>query len=175
MKTPFFKTTKYSIRKIATILILALFSMSCEGSDDSSNPTPTPSPNTNFIKATIDGANYEVTGNQITTLQDAVAFNFRSDITGGGTGLDFSIFGTATIGTYTFNQAALTTVGRLNYRLNSDIFSSAICSTSSGTLTITSKSGKTIEGTFSFTAKRLAQCSVPEKVITNGTFRVTFL
>jgi hypothetical protein len=176
MKITFDYTHKkiIKIKKIVTILMLAVFTISCGGGNDSSPPTPTPSSNTNFIKATIDGANYEVTGNQITALQDSVAFSFISYITGGGTGFDISVLGTTAVGTYNFNTAALTTVGRLNYRINTDIFSTAFCPTSSGTLTITSKNGNTIEGTFSFIAKKSRGCSDASKVITNGTFRITY-
>lgn len=161
------------------ILFLGLSSIlnqfSCSKSTDTSATTISPTTNTNFIKAKIDGVDYMSTGANIMGDQNSLAFNFRSDISGGGTGFDFSINGIAAVGTYSPSYSNATTVGRLNYRLNSEIYSSAICSTSGGTLTITSKTDKTIEGTFSFTAKKVLGCSDAPKSITDGSFKVTFL
>lgn len=163
MKT--FKTT-------FAILIIALLSFSCNKDDD--NSTPTPSGNDNFIRCKIEGVNYEALGNAILVDQNTVAFNFRSDISGGGTGLDFSINGEPTVGTYNFNGANVTTVGRLNYKMEGTTYSSGICTTTSGTLTIVTKNGKTIEGTFSIAAKRAIGCLDAPKLITDGTFKITF-
>lgn len=164
-----------TLKKIASIVLITLFSISCSHSDDSSTtPTPTPTVNDNFIRCKIDGVDYAATGTAVTGAQNSLAFDFRSDISGGGIGMDFSLNGQAAVGTYTPNYANATTIGRLNYR-SPDIYSSGICSTSSGTLTITAKNGKTIEGTFSFTGKKVLGCSSAAKTITNGTFKVTFL
>jgi hypothetical protein len=153
---------------ILSILITAL-TLSC------SSDSATPAASDNSIKAKIDGVAYTATGTQISGDQNTVGFNFGSYLSSGGTGFDFSINGTATVGTYTFNTTNLTSVGRLNYRLSSEIYSSAICANSGGTLTITSKNGKTIEGTFSFTGKKVLGCAEAAKVITDGTFKITFL
>lgn len=164
-----------TLKKIASIVLITLVSISCSHSDDSSTtPTPTPTVNDNFIRCKIDGVDYAATGTAVTGAQNSLAFDFRSDISGGGIGMDFSLNGQAAVGTYTPNYANATTIGRLNYR-SPDIYSSGICSTSSGTLTITAKNGKTIEGTFSFTGKKVLGCSSAAKTITNGTFKVTFL
>jgi hypothetical protein len=159
-----------NLKNIFAILIITLLTISCNKSDD---PVAPPASNGDFINATIDGVAYSASGTQIDSDQNTVAFNIRTDITGGGTGLDFSINGQATVGTYTFNTSNVTTVGRLNYRLNSDIYSSGICPTSSGTLTITAKNGSTIEGTFSFTGKKILGCAEAQKTITNGSFKIT--
>lgn len=161
-----------SILNSFAILFVSLLTISCNNDDDP--PTPTTATNDNFIKAKIDGVDYMVSGSAITGDQNSLAFNFRSDISGGGTGMDFSINGQAVVGTYALNYSNASTAGRLNYRLNGDIYSSGICSTSGGTLTITAKNQKTIEGTFSFTGKKALGCSDAPKVISNGTFKVTF-
>ncbi len=154
-------------------LFSALLILSCNNDDDNAT-TPTPTTSTNFIKCKIDGVAYEAPVSNILANQNEVAWNFRSDISGGanGIGLDFSINGQAAVGTYTFNTTNVMTVGRLNYR-SPDIYSSGICTGSNGTLTITTKNGNTFEGTFSFTGKKLLGCSNPSKSITDGTFRVS--
>lgn len=166
-----------TIQTTIAILFITLFSISCSSSDDNPAPAPTApaATNNNFIRCKIDGLAYEAPVNNILADQNTVAWNFRSDISDGvsGIGLDFSINGQAAVGTYTFNTTNVTTVGRLNYK-SPDIYSSGICTGSNGTLTITTKNGNTIEGTFSFTGKTFLGCSNPAKSITAGTFRVTF-
>ena len=148
---------------------------SCNKNDDGSS-TPEPSTNDNFIRAKVDGVAYEATGSNITREQNEPAFNMSTTYFGGGTGLDFSIRGEATIGTYNFSNSVVTTVGRLNYRdgATTDVYSTAYCPTSSGVFTITSKTGKTIEGTFSFTGRVLSACSGTTVEVTEGTFKITF-
>jgi heat shock protein HslJ len=161
-----------TIKNTFAIFMITLLTISCSKSDDTAMPTPS---NDNFIKAKIDGVDCMVTGNAATGAQNSIAFDFRSDISGGGTGMDFSILGQANVGTYNFTYSNVSTVGRLNYRLNNDIYSSGICNTSSGTLTITAKNGKTIEGTFSFTGKKILGCAQAQKTITNGSFKITLI
>lgn len=163
-----------TLKNTLAILVLSLFSIACSNSDDNPTPTPTPIANDNYIRCKIDGVNYSVTGTAITGAQNSLAFDFRSDISGGGIGMDFSIKGQATVGIYSPNYANATTIGRLNYR-SPDIYSSGICNTSSGTLTITAKNGNTIEGTFSFTGKKVLGCDEAAKTISEGTFKVTLL
>ena len=169
---------KTKFKNTFAILIMTLLSMSCSNSDDNPTPNPTPSPtaSTNFLRCKIDGIAYEASITNILADQNTVAWNFRTDIAGGvsGIGLDFSVNGQAAVGTYNFNTTNVTTIGRLNYR-SPDIYSSGICTGSNGTLTITAKNGKTIEGTFSFTGKKIAACTNAAKTITDGTFKVTFL
>jgi Family of unknown function (DUF6252) len=162
-----------TLKKTFTILFISLVTISCSNDDDNST-TPTPTPSTSFIRCKIDGVAYEAPVANILADQNEVAWNFRSDISGGvsGIGLDFSINGQAAVGTYTFNTTNVTTIGRLNYR-SPDIYSSGICTGSNGTLTITSKNGNTIEGTFSFTGKTFLGCSNSAKSITEGTFKVS--
>jgi Family of unknown function (DUF6252) len=162
-----------TILKAIAILFITSLAISCNNDDDNST---TPATSTSFIKCKIDGVAYEAPIADILADQNEVAWNFRSDISGSssGIGLDFSITGQAAVGTYTFNTTNVMTVGRLNYR-SPDIYSSGICTGSNGTLTITSKNGNTIEGTFNFSGKKIALCGEPAKVITEGTFRITLL
>lgn len=164
-----------TLKNTFAILLIALLSISCSNDDD--NPADTTTPvvvNDNYIRCNIDGIAYAVSGAAVTGAQNSLAFDFRSDISSSGIGMDFSILGQAAVGTYSPNYSNASAVGRLNYR-SPDIYSSGICSTSSGTLTITAKNGKTIEGTFSFTGKKIAGCTSAAKTITNGTFKITFI
>jgi hypothetical protein len=162
-----------TLKNTIAILLISLLAICCNNDGDSTtNPTPTSS--NNFIRCKIDGVAYEAPVTNILADQNELAWNFRSDISGNasGIGLDFSITGQATVGTYTFNTTNVATVGRLNYR-SPNIYSSGICAGSYGTLTITSKNGNTIEGTFSFIGKTFLGCDNPAKSITEGTFRVS--
>lgn len=161
-----------TFKQVTLILVMAIFAIACSKSKDEAAP---PAVSTNFIRANIDGIAYEAAVGSIMADQNEIAWNIRSFNTADGiAGMDFSVMGQAGVGTYTFNPSNLTTVGRLQYR-NPDIYSSAICPTSNGTLTITAKNGKTIEGTFSFTGKKLLGCANTAKSITSGSFRITFL
>ena len=166
------KTLK--LKHIFSVLVMAILVVSCSSNNDET-AVPAPTANSNFIKAKIDGVVYEAAVGSIMADQNEIAWNVRSFNTAAGiSGMDFAIMGQARVGTYTFNSSNLTTVGRLQYR-NPDIFSSAICPTSSGTLTISAKNGNTIEGTFNFTGKKLLGCDKAAKTITEGSFKIAFL
>ncbi len=154
--------------KTISILFIVAITISCSGSDSGSS-----SSNSNFIRAKINGVQYEETGSAIHSHDDGMGFDIDSkDAT--DTGMDFYIVGSPEVGTYTFNSTTLITVGKLNYRLNHETFSSGFCSVSNGTLTITSKNGNTIEGTFSFNASSMSEsCANPSiAVVTEGTFKI---
>ncbi len=157
--------------KTIAILCIALFTISCNNDNDAIT-TQAPVVNNNFIRAQVDGVNYEAVGSQITTLSDATAFNFRSD-EATGIGMHFSIMGLPNVATYTLNSTNGSTVGQLRYKTPA-LYTTARCAASGGTLTITAKNGNTIEGTFSFTGRTLtADCSQVPKTVTEGTFRIT--
>lgn len=155
------------------LISIAIIS-SCNNDDEAPAPPVQLQTNSNFIRCKIDGVAYDAPVAQILADQNSFALNIRTDISGGvsGVGLDFSIIGQAAVGTYTVNPSNLTTVGRLQYR-SPDIYSSGLCASSSGILIITSKNGNTIEGTFSFSGKKIALCGEAAKVITEGTFKIT--
>jgi hypothetical protein len=161
---------KTQILKFATILFVAMITISCNKDDDNSSATVA---NDNFIRCKVDGVAYEITGDQIFNYKDASGFNITFDNTVLTTGIDIALAGIPTVQTYTCNSTTLTTVGRMQYH-NPDIFTTAFCATSSGTVTITSVNGKTIEGTFAFSGKRLLMCTQPSKVITEGSFKITY-
>lgn len=162
-----------TLKNTFATMLIALLTISCNNDDDSvATPAPAPATNTNFIRAKVDGVDYQAIGTQITTLTDASAFNFRSDAAT-GIGMDFSIMGTPTVGTYTLNSSNGSTVGQLRYKSPS-LYTTARCAASGGTLTITARNGNTIEGTFSFTGRTLtADCSQIPKTVTEGTFKIT--
>lgn len=160
-----------TIFKTASILLLTILSHSCSKDDDSSNSGI----NDNFIRAKIDGVSYEATGSGLHGSLDANGFDLDSR-NANGTGMDFYIIGDVPVGTYNFSAANVTTQGRLNYRLTGENFSSGFCSSASGTLTITAKNGRTVEGTFSFNGNSMSEpCLNPStKSITEGSFKITF-
>ena len=158
-----------TLKNTFTILFISILTLSCSSDDDSSGTTP----NDNFIRAMIDGVAYEITGDQIFNYKDASGFNIAFKNTVLTTGIDIALIGVPTVQTYTCNNTNLTTVGRLQYH-SPDLYTTAFCGDTSGIVTITSVNGNTIQGTFNFTAKGLAMCSEPAKVITNGTFKITY-
>jgi len=160
-----------TIFKTITVLLIFLLTYSC-GSDDSSSTSP--SANDNFIRANVDGIAYEVTGSALhANIDEGYGLDIDSR-NSSGTGMDFYIIGDGSVGTYNFSTANVTTQGRLNYRLSGENFTTGFCSVSNGTLTITSKTGNTIEGTFSFMGSSMSEsCATPStKTVTNGTFKV---
>ena len=162
-----------TIQTTIAILFITLFSISCSSSEDSPAPKPTPATNNNFIRCNVDGVAYEITDNQIFNYKDSAGFNIAFNNTVLTTGIDMALKGVPTVQTYTCNSTNITTVGRLQYQ-SPDTYTTAFCSTSSGIVTITAVNGNTIEGTFSFSGKRLLMCTAAAKVITNGTFKITY-
>jgi hypothetical protein len=155
------------------ILFIALSIISCNKDDDSNPSTPLPATKDNFIRCKVDGIAYEITGDQIFNYKDASGFNIAYKNTIATTGIDIALFGVPIVQTYTCNSTNLTTVGRLQYD-SPNIYSTAFCATSLGIVTITSVNGNTIQGTFSFSGKRLLMCIQPSKVITEGSFKITY-
>ncbi len=158
------------ISKTISILFILLVTISCNKSNDDTSTA-----NDNFIRAKVDGVPYEALGSGLHGSLDSVGFDLDSR-NSSGTGMDFYIIGEANVGTYSFSTANVTTQGRLNYRLTGENFTTGFCSVSNGTLTITAKNGRTVEGTFSFMGSSMSQsCGSPStKSITEGTFRITF-
>ncbi len=159
------------ILKFKFILILALATLSCSKNENNST-TPSTEINDNFIRCKVDGVAYEITGNQIYNYKDASGFNIGFKNTVLTTGIDMALSGIPIVQTYTCNPSNVSTVGRLQY-LSPDIYTTAFCS-SSGILTITSVNGNTIQGTFNFSGKKILMCTQAAKVITDGTFKITY-
>jgi len=158
-----------TIKTTFVVLFTAVLSISCNKSDDN----PSPPANDNFIRCKVDGVNYEITGNQIYNYKDTSGFNIGFNNAILTSGIDMALSGIPMVQTYTCNPSNITTVGRLQYR-SPDIYSTAFCSDSSGTVIITSVNGNTIQGTFSFSGKRLLLCTQAATVITDGTFKITY-
>jgi len=158
-----------TIKTTFVVLFTAVLSISCNKSDDASTTVA----NDNFIRCKVDGVNYEITGNQIFNYKDASGFNISFNNTVLTTGIDMALSGVPAVQTYTCNPSNITTVGRLQYR-SPDIYSTAFCAGSSGIVTITSVNGNTVQGTFSFSGKRLLMCTQAAKAITDGTFKITY-
>lgn len=161
---------KTKMIKIALIVCITL-GISCSGS---SNDSGAPAINDNFIRAKVNGVQYEATGTGLHGGMDGTGFDLDSR-NSSGTGMDFYVIGPANPGTYTFSTSNVTTQGRLNYRLNHENFTTGFCGVSNGTLTITSNNGTTIQGTFSFTGSSMSvSCASPStKIVTEGSFKVT--
>ncbi len=159
---------------ITVVMIATILISSCSKEDDNEAKNDFTSQNDNFIRAKVDGVNYEVTGAKIYLFKGVNSFVIKFDESFASTGIDINMAGEPTVKTYNLNSNNFVTVGRIVYK-SPDVYSSGFCDTSSGTLKITSKNGNTIEGTFSFTGKRLGYCDQLAKTITDGTFKATFL
>ncbi|WP_310558497.1 hypothetical protein, partial [Flavobacterium sp.] len=102
-----------TLKNTFVILLITLLSISCSNNDN--NPAVTTQPpvviNDNYIRCNIDGVAYAVSGAAITGAQNSIAFDFRSDISGGGIGMDFSLSGQAAVGTYSPNYLNASATG----------------------------------------------------------------
>ena len=162
-----------TIKTTIALLALSIFTISCS-KEENINDTNIPNIiNDNFIRAKVDGVNYEVLGNKIYSYKYANGFIIRFDGAYNNTGIDMDFRGEPTVKTYNISSANFIEIGRIVFK-NPEIYSSGFCDSSAGTLVITSKIGNTIQGTFAFTGKKLFYCNQAAKNITNGTFKVTF-
>ena len=159
--------------KTIAILLITLLINSCHKDEDEVPISPI---NDNYVRAKIDNVSYEAIGEALHGSLDENGFDLDSR-NASGTGMDFYIIGPINVGTYTFSASNGTTQGRLNYRINGENYSSGFCSASNGTLTITAKNGKTIEGTFSFNPSSMSEpCLNPKMItVTEGSFKITVL
>jgi len=158
-----------TIKTTFVVLFTAVLSISCNKSDDASTLVA----NDNFIRCKVDDVNFEITGNQIFKYKDASGFNIGFKNTVVTTGIDMAFYGVPMVQTYTCNPSNIKTVGRLQHR-SPDIYSTAFFAGSSGIVTSTSVNGNTLQGTFSFSGKRLLMCTQAAKVVTDETFKITY-
>ena len=135
------------------LFIVTLFS--CSSDDDAGTTIP----EGYFFKTKIDGTSFSATlpefgasksGNTITLACVQGIHKFQLKINN-STG----------VGTYTIV---------LSYENDVVVYQSGICGTS-GTLTITAISSNEIVGTFTFSAGNTDDCGLPQKNITEGTFK----
>lgn len=166
------------LKNIFAILLVTLFTVSCGGDDDNetSQTTPTPiAPTTGaFMKAKIDGVDYNADAIRVLagfttdkiTVSSVLADNRNFEIV-----LNYiTEAGTYTIPTPADKAYSLKLVyGEGN--VSSSLFSAGACTGTTGTLVITSLTGGKIAGTFSFTAKKAGGCSAAPRAITEGSFR----
>ena len=160
------------MKTIAFLLITFLIN-SCHKQEDEVAITPN---NDNYVRAKIDDVPYEAIGIALHGSLDENGFDLDSR-NASSTGMDFNIIGSINVGTYTFSSSNVSTQGRLNYRINGENYSSGFCGASNGTLTITAKNGKTVEGTFSFNPSSMSEpCLNPKMIsVTEGSFKITVL
>ena len=165
------------LKNIFAILLVTFFFISCGGDDDNETPDTTPITG-NFMKAKIDGVDYNAdairvlagqTSNRI-TIASALADNRNFEIV-----LNYP----TGVGTYSIPVPADKDYTlKLVYgdgNASTSLFSAGACSSTTGTLVITSMTERYVAGTFSFTAKKAGDCSATAKVITEGSFRAGFL
>jgi len=154
-----------NIKTIFAILFIALATISCSNDDDSSEPIT----EGYFFKAKIDGVQFSATipefgasksGNTITIacVQGIHKFQLKiNNLIDNG------------VGTYTIPATTANSIN-LTYENDVVVYMSGNCSTT-GILTITSVTANEISGTFSYFGGNSDDCSLPQKNITEGSFK----
>ncbi|WP_130735105.1 DUF6252 family protein [Flavobacterium sp. J27] len=146
---------------IMLLFIVTLFS--CSSDDDASTTIP----EGYFFKTKIDGNSFSATipefgasktGNTITIACVQGIHKFQ-----------LKINNSIGVGTYTIPTTTANTIV-LSYENDVVVYQSGICGTS-GTLTITAISSNEIAGTFTFSAGNTDDCGLPQKNITQGSFK----
>lgn len=162
-------------------MILAATVSSCSNDDDNGGSSSTPTGG--YIKAKIDGANFEATGPYVIAQYDNGSFQIAGVKTDGTT-LNVNV-GTGVTGLEAGKEYNLSATndpstsnyfGSMYYAIISggtaDTYNSAACDNTDGILKITSVSATQIEGTFSYKGKKVSDdCSGGIKNVTEGSFR----
>ena len=158
--------------KIA-ILFIILLTFSC-GNDDEPNPANPITTFDYFLKAKIDGVQYDAVPGQVLAANNTDRLTISSAIPD-NRNFELIIIRPTGIGTYTYPApAAADYVIRMSYSDASSATSIWIvnsCSAATGTITISALSTTEVSGTFSFTGKRTSFCTDAAKIITEGSFK----
>ena len=167
---------KTQILKIATILFITIFTISCGGSDDAPSPPVTDY----FMRAKIDGVQFEALAPRILAGRTAD----RITITAALPDLrNFEIYiddyPSNPVGSYTIPATSGTTYSAsLRFGDGTSIFSAVSCCGlecaigTRGNLEITSISATEISGTFSFIGTQTSgTCPRLKKIVTEGSFK----
>ena len=157
-----------TLKTTFAILIITLFSISCSKSDDSSTPT-TPAADY-FLKAKIDGVQYQTDAAfRVLASTDIETITITS-VLADNQNFELEIYNFLGIGTYTY---PVDNMSLLYGDASSEtaIWRNDVCPSTTGTVTITAISTTEVSGTFSFTGKRTGNCAEAPKVITEGSFK----
>ena len=149
-------------------MVLVVATAGCGSSSTPTTPTPT---TTNAITAIMDGVAYN--SGSITAEIISGALTMSSLNVADTAQLRF--FTAARVGTETIGRSSTTGIGYAT--VNAGLVTAVWAATptlGSGTLTITTLTATGATGTFAFTASPLSGSATGSKVVTNGTFNVTF-
>ncbi len=164
------KTIKKTI--YVTLLCLSVILASCSSSDDSGDGGDGGTGGEEFLTAKVDGSNFAAAQTPA-VIVGATSGNGLMTFQGGtneGNTIRGSVFNYNGEGTYTTGDN-ITNVNSLSYiTLPNNLWNSTF-DIGSGTITITSDDGTTIEGTFSFEGFNADDSST--KTITEGSFKAT--
>jgi hypothetical protein len=163
---------KAKILKIVTILFITLTSISCNKDDD--NPAPAPTADY-FMKAKIDGVQYQ-TDAPFRVLASSETGRIQiSSLLSDSRNIVLKITDPKGVGTYLFPVPAsadyLVSMEYGDASALTALWRTGACSSTTGTITITTLSATEVSGTFSFAGKRTSFCSDPAKNITEGSFK----
>ena len=162
------------MKKSLLFLTLCLGLMACSKKNDD---TVTPA-NDTYMKATVDGKSLNVTGSGTPTNTKGTASYFQQSnstfyLTGNNGTIILSMAVDKfprTTGSFTFGDVNSGRIG--NYVDNTDAANPINYYSKSGTLVITKFDGKTVEGTFTFTATNTTLKK--DVTVSNGEFKVVY-
>ena len=166
--------SKNSILKTVSILALALLTFSC-GKDDAPAATPLPTGSDYFLKAKVDGAQYQTDAAfRVLTSRSVDRITVGSTLSD-NRNFELKVDGSFGVGTFNYPSPSGAAYDlSLTYgdaSSSSAIWKTGSCTGTTGTLTITALSATEISGTFSFTGKRTGSCADAAKTITEGSFK----
>jgi Family of unknown function (DUF6252) len=157
-----------TLKSILSIFIITLLLLSCSKSDDK----PTPAINDSFLKAKIDGVEYNANANQVIAGKTANRITIISTTVNGN--FSFSIYNPAGASTYlTSDKGPVLYASFIDNNFREPTFYAGLCG-NVGTLTIASISDTELSGTFSFVGKKSGDCLSTGKNITEGAFKIKF-
>lgn len=162
-----------NLKNAFALLLVAVLTFSC-GNDDEPNPANPATTFDYFLKAKVDGVQYDAGPGRVLAGKTTDRLTISSTMPD-NRNFELIINRPTGIGTYTYPApAAADYVIRMSYSDASSatsIWRVNSCSAATGTLTISALSTTEISGTFSFTGKRTSFCSDTAKTITEGLFK----
>jgi Family of unknown function (DUF6252) len=161
-----------TILKTIAILFITSLTISCSSNDNPATPPPT---SNYFLKAKIDGVQYQTDAAFRVLSNSSVDRIQITSVLSDNRSFELQIDRPTGIGTYSVpTPSGVNYVLRMQYSdatSATSVWRTDACSGTTGTLTITALSATEISGTFSFVGKRTGSCSDPAKVITEGSFK----
>ena len=155
------------------LLLVAILTFSC-GNNDEPNPTNPATTFDYFLKAKVDGVQYDAGPGRVLAAKTTDRLTISSTMPD-NRNFELIINRPTGTGTYTYPEPSGADYSiRMSYSeatSATSIWRVNSCSAATGTLTISTLSTTEVSGTFSFTGKRTSFCSDPAKIITEGSFK----